>query len=311
MITSQEKDWLKVNKCPLCIDSKPYSLGYIERNTYKFGNTEIFFPQDKISLYKCESCKIVYKSYVPSPKFIGEVFEKELGNIWSEHYDFNAEINLINNLFQGNSFDLLDIGASNGQLLKAASETKGRRSALDIVQNNQLKTYLRGEFIEGFLDDQNLSWSQNQYDVVTLFDVVEHVYSPQQIFKNLSSFVKQEGYVLIETGNSESVWSKKFGIQNWWYVHLFEHHIFWDKVSLENIAKDYGFETIKFIEKKSKNIKNLNLRTKIKSIIKSNLYSLDPKIYTTILDTLNKSTIQPFSPFTKDHFLMILRKTKF
>lgn len=140
--------------------------------------------------------------------------------------DFKAEVQIIENLFPDRVFDLLDIGSSDGGFLKACAQTNGRRSSLQWDQISRAHQALRGEFIKGLIDNSNLDWSGQQYDVVTMFDVLEHLYEPQSTFKNLAMLVKGGGYVVIETGNIESYIPKRVGANEWWYVHLFEHHIF-------------------------------------------------------------------------------------
>ncbi|NJR76205.1 MAG: class I SAM-dependent methyltransferase [Scytonema sp. CRU_2_7] len=70
------------------------------------------------------------------------------------------------------------------------------------------------------IDAPKLAWSSKQYDVVTMFDILEHLYNPRNVFQNLVSLVKEKGYVLIETGDTDNYWPQRYGIENWWYTNF-------------------------------------------------------------------------------------------
>lgn len=302
------QQWIKNDRCPCCQSSSIKTQGLLPGNSYTFYNKPIIFPREGIAVMVCSECGIFYKNIIPSPNFLSEVFVQSLGKSWESPYDFSSEVKMLEELVNNKSFDLLDVGASNGELLKSCPNVKGRRSALDVVKHPEIEAKIHGEFIQGFLEDRDLNWSNQPYDIVTLFDVLEHLYRPDIAFKNLIKLVKKEGFVIIETGDAKSQLAQHFGTHNWWYAKLFEHHVFWSEFSLGKIANKYGFDVIQSFNKRHKRSVNVSLISQIKALPKLSLYYMSPKSYYSLLSTLSKPSIQPRHPAAKDHLRVVLQK---
>lgn len=153
-----------------------------------------------------------------------------------------------------------------------------------------------------------MTWSHEPYDIVTLFDVLEHLYRPQLAFANLRTLVKQGGLVLIETGCAENFWPRYFGVNQWWYVRLIEHHIFWSKQALEKIAAAYGFEIVSWDERRHKSRRHVGLIEVVDDLLELGLYCVAGDSYATIAQLFGKQGNQPWYPFAKDHLRACLRK---
>lgn len=300
--------WLNVNICPACECCDTLFQGKLQGFAYKFGDEVILFPSSGIPLVKCSQCTLIYKTVIPSSNFLAEVFTQQAAKVWANKYNFSDETNILKNLAGGEIVDLLDVGAANGELLKACSNIKGRKSALDIIKQPELNIYNGGEFIQGILDNPALSWSKNPYDIITLFDVIEHLYKPDCAFRNLKLLIKDGGFLVIETGDVESYWPQSFGVNQWNYAGLFEHHVFWSRTSLARLAKKYGFQVVSWTQKIHKSSFKISVKSKIGSFIKSELYRLYPKGYYHLSLLLGKSGSQPGNSMTKDHFQVVLKK---
>lgn len=306
-IDINNSNWLSRSACPICgVETLLKDLGKIEDSSYQFGRGLISTPASGISLSQCESCSLVIKNVIPTSNFLSEMFIKEAGHVWDVEYDYKSEISSI--LQYANApFDILDVGPSNGDFLKNIAPYSNRRSGLDIVQHPKVGQHIRGEFITGLLDSESLSWSGEKYDIITIFDVFEHLYNPKAAMKNLRSLLKPGGLVFIETGDASSLWPMKYGLPTWWYVRLFEHHVFWSKKSLMLIAKRYDFEVISTVSKRHKRWPYESLAFVAISAIRSGLWRISPLLFKKIRALQGKSIRQPRSPFVSDHLLMALK----
>jgi len=143
---------------------------------------------------------------------------------------------------------LLDVGCSSGSFLKSAKEygmvdiqgvepaSKAAQTAINSGFNVKI----------GFLEDLNLK--SNFYDVITLFEVIEHLKEPKKLLEECHRILNKDGVFLIGTGNSDS-WTVKFMKEKWDYFNIDQHggHIsFYNKKSFKIIAEETGFEIVSF-----------------------------------------------------------------
>ena len=300
---------IQVDLCPACGDKEFLSEGALSGNSYQFGTSTIDFSVNGIELRRCTGCGLFYKDIVPTMEFLHSLVGKEVSTIWNEEYDYCFEKTVVMDLLGTNELEILDIGASEGELLAAFSDVAARSSALDIVQYPKLLNRLRGEFIHGFLDEVDLSWSKKPYDVITAFDVFEHFYHPKVALDNLHNFLKSNGLIVIETGDANSTDARILGVNNWWYVNLLEHHIFWTEESIRKFAERNGFEVLKFVQKRHKTAKLPRTIRGILELLKSSLYRVAPSLYKGLLRIIGRCGRQPRNILSCDHMQIILRKS--
>jgi len=278
-------------------------------SSYAFGSEHFDYPANGIPLLRCRECDLVYKGLVPDRHFLAEVFTRQAGEKWMEPYGFASDAQQLIGLTGNRDFDVLDIGAGSGTLLNACqvAGVSGRRSALDVIAHPGVFGHINGEFIRGFLDEEAPEWSTEPYDVVTLFDVLEHLYRPQVAFRNLRRLVRKDGVVLIETGNVASYWPRRYGLGQWWYARLFEHHVFWCRKSMERIAAANGLRITAWRECRHKLRRGLQPMTVTRDLVKVGCYRASPSMYGQLAARLGKVGAQPWSPVARDHVRVVLR----
>jgi 2-polyprenyl-3-methyl-5-hydroxy-6-metoxy-1,4-benzoquinol methylase len=308
--SSPADKWFGIESCPACGDSSRTRRGTLASTAYHFGKTVIPLPAGGISMAECNTCHLVYKTLLPTPAFLAATFENQAGEVWDDDYDFRREKKQIEDTVTKNRFDLLDIGPSNGALLKAFRDISERRSGLDIVQHPGLEKHLQGEFIQGLLDNEQLDWSRQAYDVITAFDVFEHIYNPAAAYRNLHALLKENGIVVVETGNINSYWPDKHGTNRWWYTNLLEHHVFWQPESLEFHANRHGFRILSIEKVRHKSWRNRSLLDKLNKFLALGLWRVSPALYRQLADSLGKpaGAVIPWSPLGKDHVSVIMQK---
>jgi 2-polyprenyl-3-methyl-5-hydroxy-6-metoxy-1,4-benzoquinol methylase len=304
-----DAQWTVVERCPACSARQAVPCGALPDRHYVFGSERVRFPDTGIAVMRCGACGLAYKAALPAPVFLAGVFERQPPAKWVGIHDFVNEARVLQEMAGKTAFDVLDAGAADGALLKACAEAgvDGRRSALDVVRYPGSEAHVTGEFIEGFLDTPFPAWSGDPYDAVTLFDVLEHLYEPRIAFENLRSLLKPAGLALIETGDSESFWPRRFGINQWWYVRLIEHHVFWSRHALERTAAVFGFEVVFWVRVRHKSRRRLRMAA-AGDLLKAGLYCMAPDRYAAVARLFGKEGNQPWFPFARDHFRACLRK---
>ena len=296
--------WMAVACCPSCGSTTRTAEATLSDGLYAFGTERVAFPEQGVKVIECGGCGLFYKSMVPTPAYLADVIRRQGEAKWTVPHDFRLEVMILKLLNQGKAFDLLDVGAAGGSLLEAcaASSVTERRAALDVMRYAGIERHLAGEFIEGFLDDPVLTWGHEPYDVVTLFDVLEHLYQPRIAFENLRSLVRRDGLVYLETGNAGSFWPRRLGISQWWYVRLLEHHVFWSRAALAYAAAEHGFRIVFWREGRHKSRRGLSPAAIAGDLLKTALYFVTGAQYAGIAHVFGKQGNQPWYPFARDHF---------
>ncbi len=91
---------------------------------YVFGSEEVRIPDSGIAMIECGACGLIYKSTVPDPGFLAEVFERQASKKWLVPYDFSAEAAAVRRLMGRAAFDLLDVGAAGGGVASFREEDR-------------------------------------------------------------------------------------------------------------------------------------------------------------------------------------------
>lgn len=298
-----DNGWVWVAGCPSCGSSAQRVLGEIPDQYYAFGTERIAFPAAAISVYECRRCGLYYKSPVPGEALLAALYARHAPDKWTVSHDYSRDVRALRLLAGRDSFDLLDVGAADGAWLRACALAgiRGRRSALDVIRYPGAHAQISGELILGALDDPDLRWSHEPYDVVTGFDVIEHLHRPDVAFANLSALVRPGGVLWIETGRTDSFWPRRFGVQRWWYVRLLEHHVFWSRRPLERIAAQHGFSLVQWEHTRHKSWPDAGIGTIGAELLKTGVYCALGSHYMALAHRVGREGNQPWYPFTRDH----------
>jgi 2-polyprenyl-3-methyl-5-hydroxy-6-metoxy-1,4-benzoquinol methylase len=146
-----------------------------------------------------------------------------------------------------NSIKLLDIGCSNGAFIFVAGKLGVECEGVEPAKNAAIAANAAGLKVHhGCLEECNLP--NNTYDIITLFEVLEHIKEPVNLFKECRRLLKDKGLVIIRTANTDS-WTVKILKGEWHYFNIGKHggHIsFFCKDSIETLAKHTGFQIEKY-----------------------------------------------------------------
>ena len=232
-------DYIEQLFCPLCsgesYDEKPVNL-----NSYHFGGVELNLPKDGIKLRHCKCCGLYYKDLVPTMDSISAAYNLYARGVWKhKNESYSYELDFLKRFKSANLNSLIDIGSSDGGFVKKATTILPVVSALDIYFDQNCANAVSGEYIIGFIESLKRNNSR-KYDFVSTFDVFEHFYNPVLAGNHIIDLMTSTGILFGETGDTDKVRYP----ENWWYVKYFEHHIFWNKTSLDYFASKMGFDLL-------------------------------------------------------------------
>lgn len=135
---------------------------------------------------------------------------------------------------------LLDVGCSTGDFLTVARQyydVEGLELAtwaVDVAQQQDLVVH--EQTLEAF------SKTGEQFDVITMWGVIEHLEFPYQELLHINRLLKKNGLVCLWTGDNESIYAKIFK-HKFWYI-LGQHIQYFNRRSLTSLMQKAGFECV-------------------------------------------------------------------
>jgi SAM-dependent methyltransferase len=146
---------------------------------------------------------------------------------------------------------LLDVGCSSGSFVYAAESVGVQAEGVEPSANPAQTAMAQGLKVQqGFIEDLHLP--ENSFDVITLFEVVEHLSAPVPLFKECHRILSPGGIMIVRTGNTES-WTARFMRGSWEYFDMTRHggHIsFFSPSSFDLLARHCDFKIIRLQTRK-------------------------------------------------------------
>jgi 2-polyprenyl-3-methyl-5-hydroxy-6-metoxy-1,4-benzoquinol methylase len=137
---------------------------------------------------------------------------------------------------------LLDYGCGLGFFLDAAYEfgfdvegLEFNRDAIDYIKKRyRYEAYHPSEFRPS-----------EPYDVVTMFDVIEHLREPFEKIAEVRRMLSEDGVIVILTADATSLVSRMMGKRLEDFRRIKEHLFFFDRANLSSILEKQGFQVLK------------------------------------------------------------------
>ncbi|RYG85778.1 MAG: class I SAM-dependent methyltransferase [Alphaproteobacteria bacterium] len=139
---------------------------------------------------------------------------------------------------------LLDVGAGNGLFVKIASEEFGWRARgleLSKAEVAFAKDVLNVEIEACFLSE-----IAEKFDVLTSFNVLEHVIDPVALLGEMRERLNPGGLIVITTPNPGCIQAKLKGLKAWGMVSPPHHINIFTRPSLELALTQSGFEVLTY-----------------------------------------------------------------
>ena len=235
--------------CCICDTSNYTRLYNAPVQSYQRG----IFDIDDFPIVKCNQCGLIYVNPRVSIEANNKYYEflldsdhEFLDNHFFETYSVhNKQIDRYIRVIKKTKpcGRLLDVGCGNGYFLTHARESGFQVEAQDISplfidycrENLDLTVY------SGELDSLNLDASS--YDVITMFDVLEHVYFPSKLLSECHRLLKPNGILVITTHDIGNFLAKLYGVK-WRMIYPVGHVYYFTRKTLSLLVGKEGFTDI-------------------------------------------------------------------
>jgi SAM-dependent methyltransferase len=163
-------------------------------------------------IWRCGQCSLVFPNPMPVPvKGVGQHYELDADHYF-QHHDLEgkaqgarAMMTRAEQLTEGKG-KILDIGAGRGELLRAACEAGW--SAVGIEPSASFAEYAArysgAEIKREPLEQCN--FPDAIFDVVVLSAVLEHVYNPDEIIKEIARILRPGGALFLDVPNEQGLY---------------------------------------------------------------------------------------------------------
>ncbi len=192
-------------------------------------------------LVKCKNCGFVFCNKIPSTEeliahyntyprndTISPITIKRYGELLETFEPFKKTGNI------------LDVGCGNGHFLSEAKKrgwkvfgTEYTDTAMEICRKKDITMF------QGKLNPKD--FGDLQFDVITSFEVLEHINNPQEEINNFNQLLREGGVVYLTTPNFDSL-SRYWLKDKWSIIEYPEHLCYYNSVTLNNLFKNSGFE---------------------------------------------------------------------
>ncbi len=155
---------------------------------------------------------------------------------------------------------LLDVGCSTGSLLAVANRLGFIAEGVEPAPIAVKSARASGLVVhQGTLEEIN--FLSDTFDVVTMFEVIEHVKNVLSLVKECYRIIKPGGLLVLGTANTDS-WTARVQKSRWEYFNISKHggHVsFFNRKSVQILADRCGFKvellktySVSFMERKDK-----------------------------------------------------------
>jgi len=235
-------------RCPLC-GADDYAVRFDDRLRGAAVDPQVHYTSTSSAygqhgrIVRCRSCSLVYMNPRPHHQSVQDNYaavadvrylEEEQGRVET----FSESLDQIRRFMP--SGRLLDVGCHVGTFLSVAeaagfdvSGVEPSRWAADIA-----RTRIAGSVHTGAIEDAPMP--DGGYDVITLWDVIEHLPDPALDVRAIHGALRPGGIFAVSTMDVDSLFARALGRRWPWYMQM--HLVYFSRRTLCEMLRREGFE---------------------------------------------------------------------
>ena len=216
------------------------------------------FREEPFTVVECSGCGLVYVTPRLKPEVLPEVYGEEYWRSGAPkergYADYRQQAPLYLKTFR-KRFDLverflgrtgraLDIGCAAGFFLKVLKDQGWEVDGVELspeIARHAREEYGLDQIFVGELEAS--PYPERSFDLITMWDVVEHVSEPLPFLEKAVSLLADDGIVILETQNVNSRFAQRLGPKWHHYKHL-EHLYHFSPATIEMLLGQAGLEIV-------------------------------------------------------------------
>lgn len=218
----------------------------------------LYCSKDRANYFRCDSCGTIFQDPLPTLQEMMDYANAEYSNgLYKEYLEandlkyatFEYRLNKVIEAFKRQNPSeaiprLLDVGCSNGRFIEVASRNGIESWGLELSENAiaVASPATRDRIYHG--DANNIeNLGMEKFDIITAFDLVEHLFDPFSFLNNLYKMITTNGIIVITTPDASSLPRTLMG-KNWPMLQPFQHTILLSRKASKMLLQKTNYKDI-------------------------------------------------------------------
>ncbi len=195
----------------------------------------------------CKKCGLVLENPHDDERTLSKVYSSLQDRAYEDEYSnrlslADQRLRQIHRLIRPSQ--LLDVGCATGIFAGAAQRSGWQVVGIDPSQwaiERARANYPKVSSVQSTLSEA--AFPEASFEVITLWDVLEHVSSPSQALSNLRPWLKPSGWLVLNLPNIDSWPARIMGRK--WVLFLREHLWYFSPATLRRLLAKTGFKLVR------------------------------------------------------------------
>lgn len=234
----------QLDHCPLCLHGE--ILQYTAARDYMVTGREF-------GIFRCKQCRLLFTNPVPSQESIEEYYHDDsyishtnssrglIGKIYKvvRSRTMVDKLNLIRKHTGKYSGSILDVGAGTGTFVKTMQSHGWQVQGVEKDAGARKVAHEENQ-VDLLPSEALFTFNTESLDAITLWHVLEHVYTPDSYMQQFHRLLKNDGTLFLALPNNRSADARLYG--KFWAAWDVPRHLYhFNPDSAKWLAANFGF----------------------------------------------------------------------
>lgn len=204
-------------------------------------------------LVDCSACGFRFVHPTPSTAELERYYESAFETAYGNYVEakalkmahFRHQLSLVADHLPGKGARTLDVGCASGFLLEVAEECGWDPAGIELnaMARDAATDSVRDLIHIGTLEDYARTSDEPGFDLITMFDVVEHVGDPRSILSASRALLAPGGHIVVQIPCIDSLGARLMG-RRWYHYGAPSHLSYFTEATFTRLARSVGYDVV-------------------------------------------------------------------